>query len=130
VHDLQSANGIHFHPPGGLRLPATQRNQAMDVLTRMYDHHVELTGAIVDRLSVIPAQVLDQPIELPVEGIDARPSLRTLGDKLVRQLEMWVNAVEGATTIPAGQTAPEALRARLGQGGEGTDASAITRNFE
>ena len=87
----------------------------MDVLTRMYDHHVELTGAIVDRLTGVPAEVLDQPIELPVEGIDVRPSLRALCDKLVRQLEMWVSAVEGATSIPAGQTSPAALRARLGQ---------------
>ena len=100
VHDLQSANGIHFHPPGGLRLPATHRSDAMDVLTRMYDHHVELTGAIIDRLTGLPAEVLDQPIELPVEGIDARPSLRVLCEKLVRQLEMWVSAVEGADSIP------------------------------
>jgi hypothetical protein len=87
----------------------------MDVLTRMYDHHIELTGAIVDRLTRVPAPVLDQPIELPVEGIDARPTLRAVCDKLVRQLEMWVSAVEGATSIPAGQTSPAALRARLGQ---------------
>lgn len=58
----------------------------MDVLTRMYDHHVELTGAIIDRLTGLPAEVLDQPIELPVEGIDTRPSLRALCEKLVRQL--------------------------------------------
>jgi AraC family transcriptional regulator len=113
--EASDANGIHFHPPGGLRLPATHRSDTMDVLTRMYDHHVELTGAIVDRLTGVPAEVLDQPIELPVEGIDARPSLRALCDKLVRQLEMWVSAVEGATSIPAGQTSPAALRARLGQ---------------
>jgi AraC family transcriptional regulator len=115
VHDLQAANGIHFHPPGGLRLPATQRSDTMDVLTRMYDHHVELTGAIVDRLTEVSPEALDQPIELPVEGIDDRPSLRVLCDKLVRQLEMWVSAVEGASSIPAGQTSPAALRARLGQ---------------
>jgi AraC-like DNA-binding protein len=114
VHDLQSGNGIHFHPPGGLRLPAIHRSDAMDVLTRMYDHHVELTGAIIDRLTGLPAEVLDQPIVLPVEGIDARPSLRALCEKLVRQLEMWVSAVEGATSIPDGQTSPAALRARLG----------------
>jgi AraC family transcriptional regulator len=117
VHDLQSANGIHFHPPGGLRLPATHRSDTMDVLTRMYDHHVELTGAIVARLIAVPAEVLDEPIELPVEGIDASPSLRALCDKLVRQLEMWVSAVEGGETIPAGQTSPDALQGRLGQAG-------------
>lgn len=115
VHDLQAANGIHFHPPGGLRLPATHRSDTMDVLTRMYDHHIELTGAIIDRLTALQPDVLDQPIELPVEGIDNAPSLRILCDKLVRQLEMWASAVEGATSIPAGQTSPAALHARLGQ---------------
>jgi hypothetical protein len=79
----------------------------------MYDHHVELTGAIIDRLTGLPAEVLDQPIELPVEGIDTRPSLRALCEKLVRQLEMWVSAVEGAASIPAGQISPAALRGRL-----------------
>ena len=29
---LAAANGIHFHPPGGLRLPATERSGTMDVL--------------------------------------------------------------------------------------------------
>jgi AraC-like DNA-binding protein len=115
VHDLRAANGIHFHPPGGLRLPATHRSDTMDVLTRMYDHHVELTGAIVDRLTAVKPETIDQPIELPVEGIDNAPTLRVLCDKLIRQLEMWVSAVEGKTSIPAGQTSPEALRARLGQ---------------
>ena len=58
---------------------------------------------------------MDRPIELSVEGIDARPSLRAVCDKLVRQLEMWVGAVDGATSIPAGQATPAALRARLDQ---------------
>jgi hypothetical protein len=59
----------------------------MDVLTRMYDHHVELTGAIVDRLTEVRPEVLDQPIELPVESRPSRsatcsrtssPSSRTI----------------------------------------------------
>ncbi len=114
-HDLPAASGIHFHPPGGLRLPALHRSDTMDVLTRMYDHHVDLTGQIVDRLAGLPPEVLDRPIELSVEGIDAHPSLRSVCDKLVRQLEMWVGAVDGATSIPAGQATPAALRARLDQ---------------
>lgn len=112
-HDLPAASGIHFHPPGGLRLPALHRSDTMDVLTRMYDHHVDLTGQIVDRLTGLPAEVLDRPIELSVEGIDSSPSLRTVCDKLVRQLEMWVGAVDGATSIPAGSSSPAGLRARL-----------------
>ena len=34
-HELLGASGVHFHPPGGLRLPPTTRSTTMDVLTRM-----------------------------------------------------------------------------------------------
>jgi AraC-like DNA-binding protein len=112
-HDLPCPNGIHFHPLGGLRLPAEQRSTSMDVLTRMYDHHIWLTGEIVDRLGRLDDDVLDRPIELSVEGIDSEPTLRSETDRLVRQLEMWVTAVEGGSTIPAGAADPESLRARL-----------------
>jgi AraC family transcriptional regulator len=114
AHDLPAANGIHFHPPGGLRLPAQGRSSSMETLTRMYDHHVQLTGDIIDRLPGVSDRVLDQRIELSVEGIDSGPSLRVLCDKLVRQLEMWVTAVEGGSSIPAGDASPAALRTRLG----------------
>jgi AraC family transcriptional regulator len=112
-HDLPSANGIHFHPPGGLRLPALQRSTSMDVLTRMYDHHIELTGEIVDRFARLADADLDRPIELSVEGIDRDPTLRGLGERLVRQLEMWVTAVEGGTHVPSGETDAQSLRRRL-----------------
>ena len=112
-HDLPCPNGIHFHPLGGLRLPAEQRSSTMDVLTRMYDHHVWLTGQIVDRLGRLDDDVLDRPIELSVEGIDEIPTLRGEAERLVRQLEMWVTAVEGGTTISSGPSEPAALRERL-----------------
>jgi AraC family transcriptional regulator len=111
--DLPSRNDIHFHPPGGLRLPAFERTDAMDVLARMFDHHVELTGDIIDRLSQVSDDALDRPIDISVDSIDDHPTLRTLCDKLVRQLEMWVVAVDGGTTIPAGANTPAAMRARL-----------------
>jgi AraC-like DNA-binding protein len=112
-HELPCPNGIHFHPLGGLRLPAEQRSTPMDVLTRMYDHHIWLTGEIVDRLGGLDDEVLDRPIELSVEGIDREPTLRTEAERLVRQLEMWVTAVEGGTTISSGPSDPASLRARL-----------------
>jgi AraC family transcriptional regulator len=116
-HDLPSANGIHFHPPGGLRVPATEGTTTMDVVARMYDHHLDLTAAIVDRLAQLPADTLDRPIEMSVEAIDSDASLRTLCDKMVRQLEMWIVALNGGSAIPAGSTTPEALRARLDAAG-------------
>ena len=46
---LDAPNGVHFHPPGGLRLPARDEVSSMDLMTRMLEHHVWLTGEIVDR---------------------------------------------------------------------------------
>lgn len=86
----------------------------MDVLVRMLDHHLKLTGEIIDRLAAVAADALDRPIDLSVEGIDRDPTLRSVSDRLVGQLEMWVAALEGATRIPADRAAsPGALRARL-----------------
>jgi AraC-like DNA-binding protein len=110
-HDLPTLNGVHFHPPGGLALPALRRSDAMDVLTRMFDHHVTTTAAILDRLERVADP--DAPITLSVEGIDEDPTLRRLADRLVRQLEMWATAIEGGTSVPAGDTTPAALRDRL-----------------
>ncbi len=112
-HELPTRNGIHFHPPGGLRLPATRRSTTMDVLSSMFDHHVHLTGEIVDGLSAVDTGTLDRPITSSVEGIDREPTLRSLAERLVRQLEMWVVAVDGGSSIPSGPSDPAALRARL-----------------
>ena len=112
--DLPAPSGVHFHPPGGLRLSADRRSTGMDVLTRMYDHHVELIGAIVDRCGRLDDTVLDAPIEISVEGIDASPTLRSVTDRLVSQLEMWVSALEGGTAMPhPDDTSPPAQRERL-----------------
>jgi AraC family transcriptional regulator len=114
THDLPAPSGIHFHPPGGLRLPAERRSTPMDVLERMIDHHLWLVGEIIDRESGLPDDALDRPIELSVEGIDLDPTLRRVTDRLVGQLEMWVAAVGGATTMPAdGDTSPAGLRERF-----------------
>lgn len=117
-HALPAPSGIHFHPPGSLRLPATARSTSMDVLTRMLDHHLWLTGEIIDRMARLDDEVLDRPVQLSVEGIDDDPSLRGLADRLVGQLEMWVLSLEGATRMPEpGGTTPPALRERLAQAG-------------
>lgn len=113
-HDLAGSSGIHFHPPGGLRLPATSRSDTMDVLTRMLDHHLWLLGEIIDRTARLDDATLDAPIELSVEGIDDNPSLRGTVDRLVGQLEMWVHGLEGGVSMPpAGDITVNGLRTRL-----------------
>lgn len=117
-HSLPAPSGIHFHPPGGLRLPATRRSTPMDVLTRMLDHHLWLTGEIIDRTSRLDDAVLDRPIDLSVEGIDENPTLRGLTERLVGQLEMWVTALEGGTSLPEpGDTSARGLQQRLATAG-------------
>jgi AraC-like DNA-binding protein len=118
AHSLAAPSGIHFHPPGGLRLPATRRSTPMDVLTRMLDHHLWLTGEIIDRSARLDDEQLDRPITLSVEGIDDNPSLRGLTDRLVGQLEMWVKALEGGTSMPEpGDTSVTGLKQRLAVAG-------------
>jgi AraC family transcriptional regulator len=114
-HDLPAPSRIHFRSPGGLVLPAETRRTAMDVLIRMADHHLDLVGQIIDRAASLDDDVLDRPIELSVEGIDANPSLRSVTDRLVGQLEMWNAALDGGTSMPQPEdSTPAGMRRRLG----------------
>jgi AraC family transcriptional regulator len=117
IHDLPSPNHIHFHPPGGLRLPAEQRSTSMDVLRQMLDHHLDLVDQIIDCAATLDDDALDRPIELSVEGIDRDPTLRSVTDRLVSQLEMWLAATEGQTTVPSMEqpvgSTPAEMKSRL-----------------
>ena len=91
---LDTPNGVHFHPPGGLRLPARDEVSSMDLMTRMLEHHVWLTGEIVARAARLEEDRLDAPIELNVEGLDDDVTLRSLLSRLVGQMDMWNAAIE------------------------------------
>jgi AraC-like DNA-binding protein len=86
---IESPNGVHFHPPGGLRLPAHTEVRSMDLLLRMVEHHVWLVGEAVERASQLSDGQLDAPIQLSVEGVDCDPTLRSLLSRLVGQMDMW-----------------------------------------
>ena len=66
----------------------------MDLMIRMLEHHVWLTGEIVDRAARLDGDRLDAPIELNVEGLDDDVTLRSLLSRLVGQLEMWNTTIE------------------------------------
>ncbi|GAA1603128.1 AraC family transcriptional regulator [Kribbella sancticallisti] len=91
---LEAPSGVHFQPPAGLRLPSRKEARGMDVLVRMVEHHVWLTGEMIERGARLDAAALDKPIELSVEGIDDDVSIRYLLDRLVWQEEMWLASVE------------------------------------
>ena len=64
----------------------------MNLLVKMVEHHVWLTGEMVERSARLSDDVLDKPIVISVEGVDDDPTLRRLLSRLVGQLGMW-NAV-------------------------------------
>ena len=116
---LESRNGVHFHPPGGLRLPPRDEVSSMDLMTKMVEHHVWLVGEIVERAATLPEQSLDAPIEVSVEGVDDDPTLRSLLSRLVGQMDMWNAALE-SRAYDFGVERDESIasiRARLGTAG-------------
>jgi len=110
---------VHFNPPGGLRLPAHGKVTAMDLLTRMIEHHLWLIAEMLDRAERLPDDVLDTPVEISVDGIDCDPTLRSLLSRLVGQLAMWDAATHDQPydfEIEKHETVA-GMRARLAQAG-------------
>ena len=83
---VEAPSGVHFHPPGGLRLPARDRFTAMELLTRMVEHHIWLTGEMIAAAGKLTDEQLDERI-LDVD--DDPQSIRTLLSRLVGQMGMW-----------------------------------------
>jgi AraC family transcriptional regulator len=91
---LDAPNGVHFHPPGGLRLPASSEVTDMDLLQKMVEHHVWLVGQIVDRAGQLPDERLDEPIRVSVDNEDGRMTLRSVASRLIGQMDMWNCALD------------------------------------
>jgi AraC-like DNA-binding protein len=116
---IEAPSNVHFNPPGGLRLPADRKVTAMDLLTRMVEHHVWLVGEMLTRAETLADETLDAPIELSVEDLDADPTLRSLLSRLVGQLAMWDAAVHARPydfELEAGESLTS-MRARLAEAG-------------
>ncbi len=117
---VEADNGIHFHPPAAIRLPAQRRVTAMDRLQKMVEHHVWLVGEIVDCATLLVDDRLDEPIVLSVEDDPDPSTLRRIISRLVGQMAMWNGArpdVRRPPTHPGRARARQARRraARLGR---------------
>jgi AraC-like DNA-binding protein len=88
---IEAPSDVHFHPPGSIRLPARAKVTSMDLLTKMVEHHVWLTGEIVEHAARLTDEQLDEPIELNVD--DDRQTIRSLASRLVGQMGMWNAAI-------------------------------------
>jgi AraC family transcriptional regulator len=92
---IDAPSKVHFNPPGGLRLPAQRKVSAMELLTRMVEHNIWLIGEMIERANELPDEVLDARIELSVEELDDKPTLRSQLSRLVGQMAMWNAAIDG-----------------------------------
>lgn len=93
---INSPNGVHFYPPGGLRLPARSKETSMDLVLKLVEHHIWLVGEMVARASRLTGDQLDAPIELSVEGVDDNPTMRSVLSRLVGQMAMWNASLAGS----------------------------------
>ena len=66
----------------------------MDLMTRMIEHHVWLTGEMIERAGRLTDEQLDAPIRVPIGTIDDDMSIRSVLGRLVGQLAQWNAAVE------------------------------------
>ena len=90
---IEAPSDVHFHPPRHLWVPAERKVTTMDLVIRMVEHYVWLTGEMLSRAERLSGDALDAPVEISVEGIDSDPTLRSLLSRLVGQLAMWDAAV-------------------------------------
>jgi AraC family transcriptional regulator len=116
---LGPASTVHFDPPGRLRVPTQRKVTAMDVLTRMVEHHVWMVGELLSRAERLGDARLDEPVTISVEGIDDDPTARRLLSRLVGQLEMWDASIHGRRYDFAVESdeSVASMRARLAQAG-------------
>ena len=116
---IEAPSEVHFNPPGGLRVPADRKVTAMDLLTRMVEHHVWLLGEMLNRAEGLSDEVLDEPVEISVEGVDDDPTLRSMLSRLVGQLAMWDAATHDRTydfEVERNEIVAD-MRARLAESG-------------
>ncbi|WP_084152227.1 helix-turn-helix domain-containing protein [Nocardioides halotolerans] len=88
---IPAPSNVHFHPPGSLRLPSRDKVSPMDLMTRMVEHHIWLTGEMVRLASRLTDQQLDAPIGVDVD--DDEQTIRSLLSRLIGQMGMWNAAV-------------------------------------
>ena len=113
---LAAPNAIHFHPPGGLRLPGQPRTQTMDLSDRLVEHDHWLTARLLENAATLPDEALDRPVRpgLVIHGFEGpEPDVRTMLERIIFTKEVWTAAIAGRDIPPRDQRSIPALQARL-----------------
>ncbi len=78
---------VHFVPPGSIRLPSRDKVSGVELLEKMVEHHVWLTGEMVRLAGRLTDDQLDEPIGLAVD--EDEQTIRSLLSRLIGQMGMW-----------------------------------------
>ena len=116
---LETPNGVHFHPPAGLRLRAPRKETSMDLVVRMVEHHVWLVSELIERAAGLGGAVLDRPVATANTDVDDDPTVRSLLSRLVGQMDMWNRAIalrDYDWAVEENETVPD-MRRRLAEVG-------------
>lgn len=117
---LTAPNGVHFHPPGGLLVPADERRHPMDLADRMIEHDNWLAGRLIDAAAQLDDAELDEPVQVqpPSDAFhEEAPSIRSMLNRLVFTKEMWTAAIKGRPFEESDDQSIDGLRARLATAG-------------
>jgi AraC-like DNA-binding protein len=113
---LDAPNGIHFHPPAGLLIPAA-RTGSDPFVARLVRGHLARVRELLEAAATLPAEALERPLRpgfvaVWFEGEEA--SAAVMAERLVFTLEVWVAAMAGE---PFPERAGETLLQRLDRAG-------------
>jgi AraC-like DNA-binding protein len=127
---LAAPNGVHFHPPGGLLIPGSERRTTMDLTDRMLEHDLWVTRRLLEAAAALPAPSLDEPFRVtpaqPHAFEQDEPTVRDMLERLIRTKEIWTASIAGRATPEHGGTTVDELRARLED--SGTAFAAVVRD--
>ncbi len=84
---IGDADAVHFVPPGSIRLPSRDQVRGPDLLEKMVEHHIWLTGELVR----VAGNLTDAELDATVAEEDPGEvqSIRSILSRLVGQMGMW-----------------------------------------
>lgn len=117
-HDFRLAapNDIHFHPPGGLRLPGHSRRTVMDLSDRLIEHDHWHTARLLEQAATLSDAALDRQVRpgfIVHEFEGPETNVRTILERIVFTKEVWTAAIGGRDIPPPGDRTIPGLQARL-----------------
>lgn len=121
-HRISAPNGLHFHPPAGLRVPGRpSKRSTMDLDDRLIEHDDWQTRRLLEHASTLTDEQLDttmRPGHVVFRFDGPEESVRAMLDKLVWTKEVWTAAIGGRDYPDARDRSMAGLRRRYDAVGE------------